>query len=66
MTVVGEGTWEAARAAVDTALTAADLVLGGAAGGLCVLPSARPPRHAVGVRRILLPEQRRDRRAVPP
>ena len=44
MTVVGEGTWEAARAAVDTALTAADLVLGGerAAYACC-----RPPGHHV-------------------
>jgi acetoin utilization deacetylase AcuC-like enzyme len=42
MTLVGPGTWEAARAAVDVALTAADLVLGGApaAYGLC-----RPPGH---------------------
>ena len=30
MTVVARGTWEAARAAVDVALTAADLVLAGA------------------------------------
>ena len=30
MTVLGEGTWQAARAAADTALTAADLVLAGA------------------------------------
>jgi len=42
MTLVGPGTWEAARAAVDIALTAADLVLSGApaAYGLC-----RPPGH---------------------
>ena len=42
MTLVGEGTWEAARAAVDCALTAADLVLEGerAAYALC-----RPPGH---------------------
>ncbi|MEA2383065.1 MAG: hypothetical protein QOH72_3036 [Solirubrobacteraceae bacterium] len=32
MTLVGPGTWEAARAAVDVALTAADLVTGGPAG----------------------------------
>ena len=42
MTPVARGTWEAARAAVDAALTAADLVLAGA-------PSAyactRPPGH---------------------
>jgi acetoin utilization deacetylase AcuC-like enzyme len=44
MTAVAEGTWEAARAAVDTALTAADLVLGGmdAAYACC-----RPPGHHV-------------------
>ncbi len=42
MTLVGPGTWEAARAAVDAALTAADLVAGGepAAYALC-----RPPGH---------------------
>jgi acetoin utilization deacetylase AcuC-like enzyme len=42
MTLVGPGTWEAARAAVDCALTAADLVLGGEpmAYALC-----RPPGH---------------------
>ncbi len=42
MTLVGAGTWEAARAAVDCALTAVDLVLGGepAAYALC-----RPPGH---------------------
>jgi acetoin utilization deacetylase AcuC-like enzyme len=42
MTLVGAGTWEAARAAVDCAITAADLVLAGerAAYALC-----RPPGH---------------------
>ncbi|MDZ5623299.1 histone deacetylase family protein [Nocardioides sp. HM23] len=42
MTLVGPGTWEAARAAVDCALTATDLVLAGerAAYALC-----RPPGH---------------------
>jgi acetoin utilization deacetylase AcuC-like enzyme len=42
MTLVGPGTWEAARAAVDVAATAADLVIAGApvAYGLC-----RPPGH---------------------
>lgn len=42
MTLVGDGTWEAARAAVDCALAAADLVLGGerASYALC-----RPPGH---------------------
>jgi acetoin utilization deacetylase AcuC-like enzyme len=44
MTLVGPGTWTAARAAVDVALTAADLVTGGeaAAYALC-----RPPGHHV-------------------
>ena len=44
MTAVAKGTWEAARAAVDAALTAADLVLGGtpAAYACC-----RPPGHHV-------------------
>ena len=42
MTLVGPGTWPAARAAVDAALTAADLVAGGepAVYALC-----RPPGH---------------------
>ena len=42
MTLVGPGTWEAARAAVDCALTAAELVLAGEplAYALC-----RPPGH---------------------
>ena len=44
MTLVGPGTWEAARAAVDVALTAVDLVAAGerAAYALC-----RPPGHHV-------------------
>src|SRR5580765_5598743 len=42
MTLIGPGTWDAARAAVDVALTAVDLVLDGepAAYGCC-----RPPGH---------------------
>ncbi len=42
MTLIGPGTWEAARAAVDAAVTAADLVVGGepAAYACC-----RPPGH---------------------
>jgi len=45
MTLVGPGTWQAARAAADAALTAADLVAGGArvAYALC-----RPPGHPPG------------------
>ena len=44
MTLIGPGTWKAARAAVDVALTAADLVIAGerAAYALC-----RPPGHHV-------------------
>ena len=44
MTVVTEGTWEAARAAVDVALTAADLVLDGAHAAYAC---CRPPGHHV-------------------
>jgi acetoin utilization deacetylase AcuC-like enzyme len=45
MTLIGPGTWQAARAAADVALTAADLVCAGApaAYALC-----RPPGHHVG------------------
>jgi acetoin utilization deacetylase AcuC-like enzyme len=44
MTLIGPGTWAAARSALDVAITAADLVLDGerAAYGLC-----RPPGHHV-------------------
>jgi acetoin utilization deacetylase AcuC-like enzyme len=44
MTPVAEGTWEAARGAVDTALTAADLVLDGAPAAYAC---CRPPGHHV-------------------
>ena len=44
MTPVGPGTWAAARAAVDCALTAADLVAGGAASAYAL---CRPPGHHV-------------------
>jgi len=45
MTLVGPGTWEAAKAAADAALTAVDLLAGGApaAYALC-----RPPGHHAG------------------
>ena len=45
MTLIGPGTWQAVRAAADAALTAADLVAGGApsAYALC-----RPPGHHAG------------------
>ena len=42
MTLVGPGTWQAARAAVDAALTAVDLVVGGAAAAYAL---CRPPGH---------------------
>ena len=62
MTLVGPGTWEAARAAVDCALTAVDLVVAGERGGVRAVPAARPPRHPAGLRRVLLPQQRGRRR----
>jgi acetoin utilization deacetylase AcuC-like enzyme len=50
MTPLVEGTYAAARGAVDVALTAADLVLGGerAAYGLCRPPGHHAPRAAYG------------------
>ena len=42
MTLVGPGTWEAARAAVDCALVATELVL---AGERCAYALSRPPGH---------------------
>ena len=44
MTLIGPGTWEAARAAADAALTAADLV---AAGRRAAYACCRPPGHHV-------------------
>jgi acetoin utilization deacetylase AcuC-like enzyme len=45
MTLVGPGTWAAVRAAADAALTAADLVSGGAATAYAL---TRPPGHHAG------------------
>src|SRR5207244_7496455 len=45
MTLVGPGTWEAARAAVDVALTAVALVL---AGEHSAYACCRPPGHHAG------------------
>ena len=42
MTLVGPGTWEAARAAVDVAQTAVDLVVGGSRAAYAL---TRPPGH---------------------
>ncbi len=44
MTLIGPGTWEAARAAVDVAVTAVDLVAGGAP---LAYACTRPPGHHV-------------------
>ena len=44
MTLIGPGTWEAVRGAADAALTAADLVAGGAAAAYAC---CRPPGHHV-------------------
>jgi acetoin utilization deacetylase AcuC-like enzyme len=50
MTLVGPGTWEAARAAADVALSAADLVAGGerAAYACCRPPGHHATRSAFG------------------
>jgi acetoin utilization deacetylase AcuC-like enzyme len=50
MTLIGPGTWEAARAALDAALTAADLVLAGepAAYACCRPPGHHATRNAFG------------------
>jgi acetoin utilization deacetylase AcuC-like enzyme len=45
MTLIGPGSWEATRAAVDVALTAADLV---AAGAPAAYALCRPPGHHAG------------------
>ena len=45
MTLVGPATWEAARAAVDVALTAVELV---ASGSRCAYACCRPPGHHAG------------------
>ncbi len=62
MTLLGPGSWEAIRGAVDAALTAADLVSSGSRAGLRAVPAARAPCHPRRLRRLLLPEQRRGRR----
>jgi acetoin utilization deacetylase AcuC-like enzyme len=45
MTLVGPGTWDAIRGAVDAALTAVDLVV---EGELCAYACCRPPGHHAG------------------
>ena len=66
MTLVGPGTWAAARSAVDVAQTAVDLVARRRTGRLRAHPPARPPRHPAGLRRVVLPQQRGRRRRGPP
>ena len=59
MTLVGPGTWEAARAALGAAVTAAEAV---AAGEAAAYACCRPPGHhrdPEQLRRLLLPQQRR-------
>jgi acetoin utilization deacetylase AcuC-like enzyme len=50
MTLIGAGTWQAARAAVDAALTAADLMAGGerVAYAICRPPGHHATRDAFG------------------
>ena len=50
MTLIGAGTWQAARAAVDASLTAADLVAGGerVAYAICRPPGHHATRDAFG------------------
>ena len=58
MTLVGPGTWRAARAAVDCALAAADLV---SSGERLAYALTRPPGHhatPAGIRGLVLPQQR--------
>ena len=62
MTLVGPGTWTAARAAADCASYAASLV---SAGERTAYALCRPPGHhatRAGLRRLLLPQQRGRRR----
>ena len=56
------GMYAAARTAVDVALTTADLVLAGETVAMRS-PATRPPRGPGDVRRLLLLQQRGDRRA---
>ena len=63
MTPIGPGTWEAARGAADAALTACDDSARRRPRRVRLLPPAGPPRDPQRVRRLLLPQQRRDRRS---
>ena len=63
-TSISAGTWEAACASADVALTAASLLARGERARLRAVPAARAPRGARSVRRLLLSQQRGDRRAI--
>ena len=62
MTLVGPGTWEAARAAVDCALDGRRAGGAGEPDGVRAVPAAGPPRDPGRLRRLLLPQQRGRRR----
>ena len=62
MTLVGPGTWEAARAAVDAASPRSTWCVAGAPQRVRAVPAAGPSRDARGVRRVVLPQQRGGRR----
>ena len=62
MTLVGPGSWEAIRAAADAARTRGPAGRGRPPGRLRAVPAARPPRRTWRLRRLVLPEQRGDRR----
>ena len=62
MTLIGPGTWEAARAVAEAALTAADLVADGITCRIRRLPATGTPRRPRLLRRVVLPEQRCHRR----
>ena len=62
MTLVGPGTWEAARAAVDVRPDGGRPGRRRRAGGVRAVPAAGSPRDAGRVRRLVLPQQRRGGR----
>ncbi len=62
MTLLSEGTFDAACSAVHAAAHAADLVAGGAGSRLCRRAATRSPRRPGVLRRCLLPQQRCRRR----
>ena len=62
-TAMTAGTWEAAKSSAAVALTARQLIAERCAFGLRALPATRPSRPSRSLRRLLLPQQRGDRRA---